>query len=245
MQTASKKNENGALPHGRASAPKKKTVRNETLKAINVTWRKIAFDLEAEELRNARLAFGTEALGLRKPLKSFSRLSPPQLGRILDAMREIERAPRLPMERPHLVGGTQASVPALNAGKDAGEPPAGMRALPGALPKIHHLATKGQVDAIGKLIRYLGWSAIGTQAFIAKRYNRESERMITPAQANSLTMILLNIAAAKSIKERVGGDVKVSRRDIALRIPRLKRELGIDQKPAADFTDYPEGEFNG
>ncbi len=147
MQTASQRT---------LKPPAKKTVRGETIKAIHATWRKIAFDLEAEELRDARLAFCTEALGLRKPLKSISKLSPAQLGRILDAMRELERAPSLP--------GAGFGVPTL-----VGTPPEG--GTPSA--EIHHLATKAQTDAIGKLIRYLGWSAIGAQAFIAADFTED------------------------------------------------------------------------
>ena len=76
----------------RTLKPTTDSVRAATLRAIHVTWRKVAFDLEAEELRDARLAFCTEVLNLRKPLKSIRKLSPAQLGRILDAMRELERA---------------------------------------------------------------------------------------------------------------------------------------------------------
>jgi hypothetical protein len=206
-----------------------KTVRGETIKAIHATWKKVVRGIDVndkDELRDARLRFCERTLGLRRSLKSMSGLNGAQLGRVLDEMRRLERAPALPgTERLQLAG-----APPVSPGPAAGA-------------EIHHLATKAQTDAIGKLVRYLGWTAIGKQAFIAKRYGRDSERMITPDQANSLTMVLFNIAGAKAIRDRRRENkqepTEVSRQMIRQEIPRLKRELGIDQKP---FTT--EGDVN-
>jgi|SRR5260370_477392 len=234
MQTASQ-NQSKAVsipPHS-----KKKSARAGTIAAIHVTWKKINPLLETDELRDARLAFCIELLGLRKQLKSMTRLSDKQLGRVIDAMREIERAPGLPMERPHPAGGAQASLPAISAGRDAGEPQPGMAALHA---EVFHLATTAQVETIDKLFVYLGWSAGGIEKFLEGKFRRKSQRLLTPAQANSCTMILFNIAASRDIRAR--GFEHATRPMIRQEIPKLKARLGIDQKKSADFADYTEEE---
>jgi hypothetical protein len=196
-------------------------VRTQTLAAINATWRKICPDLEGEDLRDARLVFATKALGLRKPLTSLSKCSPKQLGRIIDAMRAMERTPALP-------GVVQSPKSKVQGSEtlDVGH----------ATADVVHLATSAQVTAIERLRNYLGWSAIGLQNFIIDKFSgKHSPALLTPAEANSCTMILFNIAASKAIKarrvERGQEPGRVSRRMIAMEIPALKRELGIDQKP--------------
>src|SRR6185503_18598018 len=166
-------------------------------------------DLEGEELRDARLEFATTALSLRKPLTSLSKLSPTQLGRILDEMRRHERAPALP------------GMPAVRtgSGSDRVEESA----------EIVHLATGAQVQAIEKLRKYLGWSAIGLNAFIGDKFKGRTVNFLTPAEANSCQMILFTIAARKRIKDR-GFKGKISRSLTQAEIPALKRELGIDRK---------------
>ena len=190
-------------------------VRGQTLRAIHATWRKIGpSGLDGDELREARLAFATKALSLKKPLTSIQKCSPAQLGRILDAMRELERTPTLP--------GVDSSPVARHLSTDA----------EGA--EIIHLATHAQVSAIERLRNYLGWTAIGLQNFIIDKFNgKHSPVLLTPADANSCTMILLTIAARKRIKDR-GVAGKISRTMIHAEIPALKRELGIDQKPPAE-----------
>jgi hypothetical protein len=213
-------------PKPQAQRPKSKDVRAQTLRAIHATWRKICPDLEGEELRAARIAFASRVLNIRKPLKSMSKLSPKQLGIVLDEMRRHERAPALPGVR---------ALPARSTPEAC---------VPNETAEIHHLATQAQVDTINKLIRYLNWSALGAQAFIVDKFKRHSSNMLTPPQANSCTVILFTIAARKRIKDR-GFEGKISRTLIHAEFPALKRELGIDQKPSADYADYTEGETDG
>lgn len=202
--------------------PKKTDVRKETLKALNATWRKIC-PLEGEELRDARLAFATRALSLRKPLTSMGKLSPAQLGRILDEMRRHERAPALPgiplTEKQKAVNGV--GISSVSSVVETAE--------------IHHLATDAQVDAIGKLFAFLKWSPSFCEGFIAKRFNgRTTARLLSPSDANALTNILFNTAAhrrIKSVYEQLNVECpKISRVRIRAEIPALKRELGIDQR---------------
>ena len=53
--------------------------------------------------------------------------------------------------------------------------------------------------------------------------------MLSPQQAQSALMLLLNIAAARDIRSR-GGVTRVTRGMIRVEIPTLKARLGIDRK---------------
>jgi hypothetical protein len=214
-------------PIGRGS--KKRSVRTETMRAIHVTWKKVAFGIDVsdkDELRVGRLRFCEKTLGLRRTLKSMGSLSGAQLGRVLDEMRRLERAPALP----GVVG----------AGLVPARARAGTSPAPTDEAEIYHLATTAQVEAIDKLFAYLNWTPAGIERFIDSKFHRTSARMLTPAQANALTMIIFNIAASRDIRAR--GAQHACRLAIRQEIPRLKRALGIDQKPSADFT---EEEFDG
>jgi len=208
MQTA-------AQQQRRARASTRST-RARTIAAIQITWKKIRRDLrDPEELREQRLAFMADVLKLRKPLGSTRDLTDKQLGRVLDRMRELEGQPELPGAQ-----SIHAPLPfhssAVNGVEEAAE--------------IIHLATAAQVSTIEKLLAFLGWRQAAQEAFLQKRFERSSPRLLTPAQAHSLTMILLNIGAAKEIRSRSEMN-RVSRVMIRAEIPALKRRLGIDQKP--------------
>lgn len=173
-------------------------------------------------MRDARLAFATKALGLRKPLKSLSKCSPKQLGRIIDAMRERERAPGLP----------GVPTPDILKSEDAEHEQA----------EVIHLATSAQGTAIERLRNYLGWTAIGLQKFIIDKFDgKHSPALLTPAQANSCTYILLRIAANKSIRAR-GFEGRICGSLLRAEMSQVKRELGIDQKPST--TEDTEDGYN-
>ena len=206
----------------RPKGSKDTSVRAATRRAIHATWRKIC-PLDGEELRDARIAFASKVLGLRKPLKSTSTLSSAQLGRILDAMRAMERAPELPgvTVRAGLVPARSRATTA-----DAGA-------------AIVHLATAAQVTTLEKLRVHLGWSATGFQAFIVDKFEgKHSPSLLTPAQASSCTMILLTIAARNRLKNR-GFNGKISRQLIRAEIPALKRALEIDVRASRPNTRHP------
>jgi len=226
MQRALQLAENGAVSSGQTNAPKKKDVRAATIRAIHATWRKVAFDLEDDELRDARIAFINNTLKLNPPIESMrdKRMTSRRLGLVLDDMRELERGNRLPFSR-------------LFAGERLlGKPVAAVTSNPEAYEtEIHHLATGAQVEAIDKLFVHLGWSAGGIEKFLEGKFHRKSQRLLTPAQANSCTMILFNIAASREIRAR--GAAHASRQMIRVEIPRLKARLGIDVKKSADSAD--------
>ncbi|HKO43367.1 MAG TPA: phage protein GemA/Gp16 family protein [Pyrinomonadaceae bacterium] len=203
-------------------ARSKKDVRAATIAAIHVTWKKLRRDLkgDADELREQRLAFMSRVLNCE--VKSTRDLTPAKLGKVLDAMRELERAPTLP------------GVSSLKSQVPSKEPETWD--LRPETAEIVHLATEAQVATIEKLFKHLGWGLEAIEGFTEKRFKVKSYRMLTPAKANSLTMILLNIAASNALRKR--GMQRVSRRMIAIEIPSIKRLLNIDQKPSPPTHGY-------
>lgn len=197
-------------------ARSKKDARTATIAAIHITWSKLRRDLrgDKEELRESRLQFMSRVLN--REITTSRGLSQAKLGKVLDAMRDLESAPLLP-------GG----APTVDPQPLIANTPA----------EVHHLATESQVATIDKLFGCLGWSPEAIASFTGKRFNRQSPRLITPKQANSLMMILMNIAASRDIKRRwkedTGREVEhVSREMIRAEIPALKRRLAIDQRKA-------------
>jgi len=203
----------------------KKDARAGTIAAIHITWKKLRPDLrhDKDELRESRLAFMSQVL--KREVTSSRDLTLRKLGKVLDAMRELERAPLLPG--------------ALLAPERRSEAVAG-------LGEVVHLATEFQVVALNKIFDHLRWSLEAIEGFLFKRFKTKSHRMLTPDQANKLTMILLTIAASRDIKNRTKVE-RVSRAMVRAEIPALKRRLEIDQKPADDARpedeDYQEEEW--
>jgi len=209
-------------------APSKKDNRARTIAAIHITWKKLRPDLrhDKDELRESRLQFMSTVLN--RDIKSSRDLTLSKLGKVLDAMRKLEVEPLLPGGAPTVDREQQTATDNV---------------------EIHHLATEAQCAAINKLFLHLGWTLETIEGFTEKRFKRKSHRMLTPEKANSLTMILLTIAANRDIKRRwlaeTGREVeKVSREMIRAEIPALKRRLGVDQAgkdacaPEEEEADY-------
>ncbi len=177
-------------------------LRRKMLASIQIQWKQMRPDLHGDDaaLREERLAYVTDLLNLKKPLTSLSLLSDKQLGVVLDGFRRRQESPR-PVE-------TKPSV------------------APTA--DIHHLAGSEQVFTIGKIFNYLNWSVETRAEFIAERFKRPNPAMLTPRQANSLTMILLTVAANKDLRE--AGATRISRRDTNAYIPTLKSKLEIGER---------------
>jgi len=208
------------VPGRRSSSRRRKdtgshSVRSKTIAAIHLTWKKLRRDLsDADESREQRLTFMAGVLK-KDSISSTRDLTDRQLGRVLDAMRELERAPELPgMQVIHRVSRSETTP---------------------ATAEIIHLATAAQVSALKKLLAHLGWRAEAQEGFIEKRFHRKSVEMLSPKDAHSLTMILLNIAASNAVRSR--GVKRASRLMIGDEIPRIKRLLGIDQKSTIDEDD--------
>jgi hypothetical protein len=186
----------------RQDARHTQTSRNRMIAAIHLQWRSARPDLrnEPEELRDQRLAFITDLLKLKRPLTSMRSLSDRQLGLVLDALHNGSFQPRLP----------NATVAPASEGAE-----------------VIHLASSEQAHTINKLLDWLGWSDEGREKFIQQRFKRTSPAMLSPKNAHSLINILLNIAAARSIRERTGA-MRIKRVTIRAEIPALKARLGID-----------------
>jgi hypothetical protein len=209
--------------------PDRRSVRDKTIAAIHIVWSKIRRDLKGdkEELRASRLAFMSQVLN--KDVKSSRDVSDAKLGKVLDRMRELERAPGL-----FGVSSSEFKVQSSEHQTRNLE----LETKPAGEAEIVHLATDAQAGAIVKIFNYLKWSPEAREKFVDQRFQRTSPRLLTPKDANSLTMILLTIAAARDIKQQwkqeTGRDVeRVSRQMIRAEIPALKRRLDIDQQQKA------------
>src|SRR4051812_16006740 len=132
-QTALRLVDNRQPNRGKDSRAAKPSVRAQTMRAIHATWKKVVRGIDVndkDELRSSRIAFANSVLRLNPPIESFSdkRLTSRRLGEVLDEMRRLERAPRLP----------GVSVGARLV-------PARDRARPDETAEIIHLATDAQV----------------------------------------------------------------------------------------------------
>jgi hypothetical protein len=187
------------------------------ISAIHIKWKKLRPDLrhDNDALRDERLAFITDTLKLKRTLNSMRELTNRQLGLVLDAMTRLESQPQLPDE-----SFRRASA---NPKSEAEE------------GQVIHLASSEQVHVIHKLLDYLGWGTEAREKFIKQRFNRSTPAMLSPKDAHSLIMILLYIAAARSIKERGNAGKRVSRAQINAEIPALKERLGIDRKQEVEL----------
>lgn len=176
--------------------------RRKMIAAIQIQWGQLRPDLDGEELRDERLAYITSILKLKEPLASLKDLTNYQMSRVLQCFDGLRRAPALP--------GTQVIAQPTTGGAE-----------------VVHLATAQQVYTINKLLDFLGWQPESRARFLKARFKRESPVHLLPRQAQSLTRILLNIACQQELKTR--GFRKVTRAQIAMHIPALKRKLGIDR----------------
>lgn len=187
--------------------------------AININWLQMRPDLrfeDTETIRAERLAWMASFLGITKPLASTTELSDKQLGLILEEMRRM-------------TGTTpKAKQPIARTGNvvqlsDFKKP----TPVESSGAEIEHLAGEAQIFTINKLVGAIGWTEEGFRDFLFQKFRRRSPRMLTFKKANSLTMILLNIAADKAL--RAQGKTKITRKMTAEYIPVLKRKLEIDR----------------
>ena len=186
-----------------AASQQKWQTRRGMIAAIQIQWKELRPDLRhsPEELRDERLAYITDILKLKEPLRSLKDLTNYQMTRVLAHFDDLRAQPALPS--------TQVVARPVVA-------------------EIVHLATAQQVFTINKLLDFLGWHPDSRKRFLSSRYQRENPVHLRPRQANSLIRILFNIACSQELKK--AGFKKVTRPMIGMHIPVLKKKLGIDRK---------------
>lgn len=215
MSTARKLNVNS-----RSMSPQS---RNSAIGAIQICWKQMRPDLHGDKdaMREERLTWISNFLQLRRPLESVKDLSDGQMLLVLDEMKNMTGAKTNPsplekgaIEREHrnVVNIADYRKVADGEATDA---------------EITHLSGEAQIFTINKLVGAIGWSEEGFRDFLFKKFRRRSPRMLSFKDCNSLTMILLNIAADKEL--RAQGHAKISRAMTAKYIPILKKKLQIDQ----------------
>lgn len=190
-----------------------KSPRSGMIAAIQIEWKNLRRDLhgDQEALREERLIWITNFLGLKRHLNSITALTDGQLGLVLDELRRLTNAPR----------------------------PSAQTAVAKVLPygeggaQIIHMSSEEQLFTIEKLLKFIGWTEIDKAKYLKPRFRATTERMLTHKQCNSFLMHLLNIAAHKDLKKLLGKDTKISRKMTAEHIPIIKKKLGIDQHGVA------------
>ncbi len=211
------------------STAKKRTwyspeARNGAFAAINIKWLQMRPDLRFEDrntVRDERLAWVAAFLGLPK-LASLTDLTSDQIGIVLDEMNRLSGGRPTNYAAKPVQRDVKPSAKVVNIAdyRQPNQPEA-------ADAQITHLSGEAQIFTINKLVAAIGWSDEHFREFLFSKFRRRSPRMLTFKQCNSLTMILLNIAADKDL--RAQGKTKISRAMTAKYIPILKRKLDINQ----------------
>jgi hypothetical protein len=210
----------------KAGRAQQRALRRKLFAKIHCQWKEMRPDLfGSEELREALIEFSREACGLES-LETLKDLTNAKLGRVLDEMKAMKAQPQLPDCDPRFL-----QVPAARVPRGKNSEQAEPRAPGGG---IIHLATPAQIATIKKLFGFLGWSQEFREKFVSDRYRGKSPAMLRFKDATGLTAILLNIAAARELKEKWGPDKKISRGMIRGQVPELKRRLSIDVRREED-----------
>ncbi len=196
--------------------------RNGAYAAINIKWLQMRPDLRFENkeiIREERLAWIASFLRL-PTLDSLTNLTSDQIGLVLDEMNRMTGARQTNHAGRESERTTKSTGKVVNIA-DYRQP---LAAEP-TEAEITHLSGEAQIFTINKLVGAIGWSDEGFRDFLFKKFRRRSPRMLTFKNCNSLTMILLNIAADKEL--RAQGHAKISRAMTAQYIPILKKKLQI------------------
>lgn len=183
--------------------------RKKAYAAINITWANLRPDLKweaKEEVRQQLLEWIIRLLGLKK-LDSIKDLSDGQIGKALEEMKRLSG-------KNNSIENPQSAIP-----------------NPKSNDNIVYLsafrASEEQKYTLGKILDYIGWSEEAKTRFLEKRGFPSDINLLPFKKANSLTIILLNIAADKDL--RAQGEAKITRQMTAKYIPVLKKKLGVDQ----------------
>lgn len=181
--------------------------RNGAYAAMNIMWLQMRPDLQWETkdvIREERLVWIAEFLGLKRGLKSTTTLTDKQIGVVLEEMRRLT--------------GSVPKAPAKTRAANIVEFP-----NPNGADVIH-LASEEQQFTVRKIIEFLGWNVERTEEFLRDRFNCPNVAMLRFEKANSLMMILLNIAAHADLKAK---GMMTGRAATAKHIKFIKKKLQI------------------
>lgn len=194
--------------------------RKKAIAAIQILWKQMRPDLfDKDELRDERLTWISGFLKLPRPLESITELSDGQMMIVLDEMRGLTGTKQ------------QQPTPWRENARIEREHHRHFQSIENVVSieqfKRQHFASQEQKFTLDKIIKHLGWSDGAVKDFLVRRGFGESIEKIAFKKANSLTMILLNIAADKDL--RAQGKTKISRAMTAKHISVIKRRLEIDR----------------
>jgi hypothetical protein len=168
--------------------------------------------------RSARLAFACAVIG--RDIESFSQLTSDEAGKLVEEMQwEIlnqHRLRRTSGPAPHRPNHLPSFMP---------HPPAGPEVFPTQTATIRHGPSDRQIWMIKTLAHYMGWDDTRLEAFLKRNFRSRALWALTPRQAWAATRVLLEYAARRDIKLRLGRDHKVSRAEIKAEIPKIKARL--------------------
>lgn len=210
---------NAAMKDLTAGKPRN-NVRQKMLGFIHVNFPRLRPDLRhsTEDMKEARLAFCTEVLGLRAPLVSCARLHNRQLEKVIEAIKR-----QLPQERLPGVEYKRDAVASVNSRPK----PTSCTAKDMRSGEVIHLAGNEQVWAIERVIEHLGWSPEGTEEFFQNQFKVSTPKMLKTKAANTALYVLLRSAAWKALRAEKGKDAKIDNETLNRRIRIIKMNLGI------------------
>lgn len=177
-----------AFNNRRTFAPQ---ARKGMIASFQIEWKNLRKDLHGdnEALREERLIWINDKLNLKRPVKSLTELTDGQLAYVLDDLRTLTGT------KVNLSGREKGQIERehLNADKR-------INFTGGA--DVIHLASEEQQFTARKLFEFLGWNIERIEEFLRDRFNCPNVAMLRFEKANSLLMILLNIAAHADLKSK-------------------------------------------
>lgn len=191
-----------------ANKPMSPDSRKRAIAAIQIMWQQMRPDLhgDREALREERLTWISSFLDLKKPITSVTKLSDGQIGLLLEEMKRLTGD-----AKPKTAGDARFARPCPALASPSGG-------------DVIHLSTEEQQFTAQKIFDFLGWNVEKKEQFLRDKFNCPNVRMLTFKKANSMMMILLNIAAHIDLKAK---GRKTGRAETAKHIKAIKRRLKI------------------
>ncbi len=183
------------------------------LRLLHALWRRAAPSLASD--REARLAFASAVLG--RSVSSFATLTRDEASRLIEELEREARPSSPPASVFHRPSSFSRAPTSLH---DSSHGAGG-----GFSNIIHRAPSQQQIFMLEQLTRYIGWDRSRVEAFLRRHFRRRAFWALTPRQAWAATRLLLEIAARRDIKRRLGRDHRVSREEITREIPEVKRRI--------------------